>query len=114
MFKQGSIVIPGGVAFDNKYYAVKLTSIASANTLAQFTTGTVITGGTSGVVAEIVSTDALSGSDPDTLYVKYKRQVSNNTSSVFSDGETITGSNSDSVQFISCCQYNCYRFCCDR
>ena len=23
MFKQGSIVIPGGVAFDDKYYAVK-------------------------------------------------------------------------------------------
>ena len=39
MFKQGSIVIPGGVAFDDKYYAVKLTSISSSNTLAQFTTG---------------------------------------------------------------------------
>ena len=97
MFKQGSIVIPGGVAFDDKYYAVKLTSIASANTLAQFTTGTIITGGTSGVVAEIINTDALSGSDPDTLYVKYEKTGSNNTSFVFSDGETITGTNSDSV-----------------
>ena len=97
MFKQGSIVIPGGVAFDNKYYAVKLTSIASANTLAQFTIGTIITGGTSGVVAEIVGTDALSGSDPDTLYVKYEKTGSNNTSFVFSNSETITGTNSDSV-----------------
>ena len=97
MFKQGSIVIPGGVAFDDKYYAVKLTSIASANTLAQFTTGTIITGGTSGVVAEIINTDALSGSDPDTLYVKYEKTGTNNTSFVFSDGETITGTNSDSV-----------------
>ena len=97
MFKQGSIVIPGGVAFDDKYYAVKLTSIASANTLAQFTTGTIITGGTSGVVAEIVNTAALSGSDPDTLYVKYEKTGTNNTSFVFSDGETITGTNSDST-----------------
>jgi len=97
MFKQGSIVIPGGVAFDDKYYAVKLTSIASANTLAQFTTGTIITGGTSGVVAEITGTDALSGSDPDTLYVKYEKTGTNNTAFVFSDGETITGTNSDSV-----------------
>ena len=103
VFKQGSIVIPGGVAFDNKYYAVKLTSIASANTLAQFTTGTIITGGTSGVVAEIVGTDALSGSDPDTLYVKYEKTGSNNTSFVFSDGETITGTNSDSVSLSCVC-----------
>jgi hypothetical protein len=95
--KQGSIVIPGGVAFDDKYYAVKLTSIASANTLTQFTTGTIITGGTSGVVAEIINTEALSGSDPNTLYVKYEKTGSNNTSFVFSDGETITGTNSDSV-----------------
>ena len=104
MFKQGSIVIPGGVAFDNKYYAVKLTSIDSSNTLAQFTTGTVITGGTSGVVAEIVGTDALVSSDPDTLYVKYTKTGSNNTSAVFTDGETITGSNSDSVSLSCVCQ----------
>ena len=97
MFKQGSIVIPGGVAFDDKYYAVKLTSIASANTLAQFTVGTILTGGTSGVTAEVVNTVALSGSDPDTLYVKYNKTGTNNTSAVFSDGETITGTNSDSV-----------------
>ena len=113
MFKQGSIVIPGGVAFDDRYYAVKLTSIDSSNTLAQFTTGTIITGGTSGVVAEIINTAALSGSDPDTLYVKYEKTGTNNTAFVFSDGETITGTNSDSVA-LSAVKYHCYRFCCDR
>ena len=97
VFKQGAIVIPGGVGFDDKYYAVKLTSIDSSNTLAQFTVGTILTGGTSGVVAEITKTDALSGSDPDTLYVKYEKTGTNNTAFVFSDGETITGTNSDSV-----------------
>ena len=97
VFKQGSIVIPGGVAFDDKYYAVKLTSIASANTLAQFTTDTVLTGGSSGVKARIVGTDALSGSDPDTLYVKYNDSGTNNTNTAFAHGETITGTNSASV-----------------
>ena len=101
MFKQGSIVIPGGVAFDKKHYAVKLTSIAVSNTLAQFTTGTIITGGTSGVVAEVIGTDALVSSDPATLYVKYQKTGTNNTSFVFTDGETITGINSDSVA-VSC------------
>ena len=97
VFKHGSMVIPGNIGLDLEYYAVKLTSIASGNTLAQFTTGTIITGGTSGVVAEIIGTDALSGSDPDTLYVKYEATGTNNTAFVFSDGETITGTNSDSV-----------------
>ena len=41
--------------------------------------------------------DTLSGSGTDTLYVKYEKTGSNNTSFVFSDGETITGTNSDSV-----------------
>ncbi len=97
IFKHGSMVIPGNIGLDLEYYAVKLTSIDSSNTLAQFTTGTILTGGTSGVTAEIVNTVALSGSDPDTLYVKYNKTGTNNTAAVFSDGETITGTNSDSV-----------------
>ena len=97
VFKHGSMVIPGNIGLDLEYYAVKLTSIDSSNTLAQFTTGTILTGGTSGVVAEIVNNVALSGSDPDTLYVKYNKTGTNNTAAVFSDGETITGTNSDSV-----------------
>ena len=91
------MVIPGNIGLDLEYYAVKLTSIDSSNTLAQFTTGTILTGGTSGVTAEVVNTVALSGSDPDTIYVKYNHTGTNNTAAVFSDGETITGTNSDSV-----------------
>ena len=48
----------GQVSIDTNYYAVKLTSIDSSNTLAQFTTGTILTGGTSGVTAEITKTVA--------------------------------------------------------
>ena len=115
MFKQGSIVIPGGVAFDNKYYAVKLTSIASSNTLAQFTTGTVITGGTSGVVAEIVGTDALVSSDPAYSLCKIlQRQDTNNTSARIHRWRNNYRYPTVIVYAVSCvCQYNCYRFCCD-
>ena len=97
LFKKGAMIIPGQVSIDTDYYSIKLTSISSSNTLAQFTTGTVLTGGTSGVIAEITGTDATDGTDPNTLYVKYNKTGTNNTSFVFSDGETITGTNSDSV-----------------
>jgi len=97
LFEKGAMVIPGEIGYDLNYYSVKLTSIASANTLAQFTTDTVLTGGSSGVKARIVGTDALSGSDPDTLYIKYNDSGTNNTNTSFTDGETITGTNSDSV-----------------
>ena len=97
LFEKGAMVIPGEIGYDLNYYAVKLTSIASANTLAQFTTDTVLTGGSSGVKARIIGTDALSGSDPDTLYVKYNDSGTNNANSAFTHGETITATNSDSV-----------------
>ena len=97
LFEKGAMIIPGEIGYDLNYYAVKLTSIASANTLAQFTTDTVLTGGSSGVKARIIGTDALSGSDPDTLYIKYNDSGTNNTNTQFTHGETITGTNSDSV-----------------
>ena len=97
LFEKGAMVIPGEIGYDLNYYSVKLTSIASSNTLAQFTTDTVLTGGSSGVRAVVVNTDPLSGSDPDTLYVKYLDSGTNNTRTSFTDGETITGINSDTV-----------------
>jgi len=97
LFEKGAMIIPGEIGYDLNYYSIKLTSIASSNTLAQFTTDTVLTGGSSGVKARIIGTDALSGSDPDTLYVKYNDSGTNNTNTAFTHGETITGTNSDSV-----------------
>ncbi len=97
LFKQGAMIIPGQVSIDTSYYAVKLTSLASGNTLAQFTNGTILTGGSSGVTAEIVNTVATDGTDPDTLYVKYNKTGTDNADLVFTNGETLTGTNSDSV-----------------
>ncbi|MDA9881785.1 DUF4815 domain-containing protein [Crocinitomicaceae bacterium] len=97
LFKQGAMIIPGQVSIDTSYYAVKLTSLGSGNTLAQFTTGTILTGGTSGVTAEIVNTVATDGTDPDTIFVKYNKTGTDNADLVFADGESLTGTNSDSV-----------------
>ena len=97
-FEKGAMVIPGEIGYDLNYYAVKLSSIDSTNTLAQFTNGTVLTGGTSGITATIVNQVATDGTDPDTLFVKYtKSGGTNKNENSFTDGETITGTNSDSI-----------------
>jgi len=97
LFDKGAMIIPGEIGYDLDYYAVKLTSLGSGNTLAQFTNGTVLTGGSSGVKAEVVNTAATDGTDPDTVFVKYRDSGTSKTATSFSNGETITGTNSDSV-----------------
>ena len=89
-FKSGAMVIPGQVSIDTSYYAVKLTSksISSLDTY----NNTTVTGGTSGVIAQVIGVAATDGTDPDTLFVKYNKTGTNNTATVFSDGETITSS----------------------
>jgi hypothetical protein len=101
IFDKGAMVIPGEIGYDLDYYAVKLTSLGFGNTLAQFTNGTILTGGTSGVTAEVVNTVATDGTDPDTLYVKYRDSGTSKTATSFSGGETLTGTNSDAVG-VSC------------
>jgi len=97
-FEKGAMVIPGEIGYDLNYYAVKLSSIDSTNTLAHFTNGTVLTGTTSGITATIVNQVATDGTDPDTLFVKYtKSGGTNKNQNSFGDGETITGTNSDSI-----------------
>ena len=72
-----------------------------------------MTGGTSGVVADVVNFVATDGTDPDTLFVKYRNSGTDNASDKFTDGETITSghsSNSDSCKFLCnwfCCKHRC-------
>ena len=87
IFEKGAMVIPGEIGFDLDYYAVKLTSKTYA-TVAEYV-GKQITGVTSGVVGICVNAVATDGTDPDTLYVKYNKTGTNNTSLVFTNGETI-------------------------
>jgi hypothetical protein len=88
LFEQGAMVIPGEIGFDLDYSAIKLTSKTAATVSAYI--GSTLTGNTSGVVATCVNAVVTDGTDPDTLYVKYLKTGTNNTSSVFTAGETIT------------------------
>src|SRR6056300_1534735 len=88
LFKQGAMVIPGQVSIDTNYTAVKLTS-KSASSIDTYN-GSTITGGTSGVIAEVIGVAATDGTDPDTLFVKYNKTGTDNSAVVFTDGETIT------------------------
>src|SRR5210317_1122574 len=94
LFKQGAMVIPGQVSIDTNYTSVKLTS-KSASNISDYN-GSTVTGGTSGVVAEVVGVAATDGTDPDTLYVKYNKTGTDNADLVFTDGETITSDASGS------------------
>jgi len=89
-FKKGAMVIPGEIAFDVNYYAVKLSSIESGVSLSSFN-GITITGGTSGVQARVVNVVATDGTDPNTLYVKYIDSGTSKTATAFSNGETLSG-----------------------
>ena len=101
MFQHGAMVIPGQISFDNLYFAVKLTSFTG--TLTNYNNNT-ITGATSGVVADVVGTAATDGTDPDTLFVKYRNSGTANDADKFTDGETITsGHSSASTAVVSTC-----------
>ena len=95
-FKEGTIVIPGSVGYDPEYYAVKIQSTYGADTVADYLStyvGSVITGATSGVTAEVIGyvvADSATG-DPDTLFVKYvSTSTIDNATATFSDDETIS------------------------
>ena len=85
-FNDGSRVVGGKVSLNTEYDFIKLTSTSSVNEF----NGTTITGGTSGVQADVLQTVAATGSDPDTLYIKYKNTGTNKTTKLFANGESIT------------------------
>ena len=91
VFQHGAMVVPGQVEPDMYYEAVKLTSFNG--TLTNYN-GNTLTGGTSGVVADVVNVVATDGTDPDTLFVKYKNSGTDNASNAFTDGETLTSGHS--------------------
>ena len=101
MFEHGAMIIPGAISFDFRYYAIKLTSFTG--TLTNYN-GNTVTGGTSGVVADVVGVSATDGTDPDTLFVKYRNSGTANDADTFTDGETITsGHSSGSTAVVSTC-----------
>jgi len=101
MFKHGAMVVSGEANYDLRYYAVKLTSFTGTLSLYK---GSTLTGGTSGLVADVIEVVATDGTDPDTLFVKYRNSGTDNVTVKFTDGETVTsGQTLASTAVVSTC-----------
>ena len=89
IFKEGAVVKPGGLSINTNYEFVKLDGTSTSFTA---TVGDILTGGTSGVKAEVLEVVAATGGDPATFYVKYVNttSVTNATTTPrFSAGESL-------------------------
>ena len=95
MFKEGSVVIPGGITFDDQYSAVKLSPLQfgiDVSIYASELVDKVIEGRSSGITATVQQVVLPNGSDVEylTLYVKYSSSSPENFSSdVFTNGESL-------------------------
>jgi hypothetical protein len=94
-FKEGSMVIPGQIGYDDQYYSVEIDEshlgIPISSYIDKFI-GKSIRGENSGVIAEVENyiTNEQSDRGNYTLYVKYKSSSSNNfTTRTFIDGENL-------------------------
>ena len=94
--KKGRLLFQAVWGMTLKYYAVKIQSTYGADTVADYLSsynGSVITGSTSGVTAEVIGysvADSTTG-DPDTLFVKYvSTSTVDNATVTFTDDELIS------------------------
>ena len=94
IFKQGSVVIPGNIVFDNSYNSVKLNATNFGIDISVYLDkfiGKTITGKISNVSATIEKI-ALPNTDPIddiTIYVKYIDSDNNFNNSIFENGEAL-------------------------
>ena len=99
IFKEGSVVIPGQLSYDNPFYAVQIESSFNGNPISLYfdnLLGKTIRGASSGVSAKIVyllkNTDSEKGNY--TLYVQYLESGGADfTDKVFNSGETLLTEN---------------------
>lgn len=87
-FKQGSIVVPGEIKYENKYEYVKVSSFTNNLSITDYI-GSKMTGSSSGVVATVINATLETETDSATLYVKYENSGNSRISEKFSEGETI-------------------------
>ena len=71
IFKEGAAVNPGGLVINSNYEFIKITDASFPADIK----GTEFTGQTSGVIVRVLDTFASSGSDPNTLYVRYTNSI---------------------------------------
>ena len=95
IFKEGSVVIPGGVAFDKQFQAVKLNTSNYGIDISVYINnfiGKKITGDVSGVSALVKFVALPNGADvtDPTIYVTYLSADSSSDITTFTDGESLS------------------------
>ena len=95
IFKEGSMVIPGQISYNNAYYSLQLASTFGGEdiVLNQFfneTAPVTITGSTSGVKAKIIGFKAGTSTTQPILYYQYIQSGSDNQQIQFDNSENIT------------------------
>ena len=104
IFKEGSMVIPGNIAFDNQFYAIKLSPTQYGVDITSYIEkykGKRITGQTSGITAFVQFVQLpLKNTDVEnvTLYVKYLNSDSDFNINQFSNNELLYSDESISYQ----------------
>jgi len=92
-FKEGSVVIPGNIVYDNQFHAVKLNSLQYGVDISKYLNnyiGKKITGQVSGITATIKLIEfSNSENDSPTIYVKYLNSDSNFEINSFQDNEEL-------------------------
>ena len=94
IFKEGSVIIPGNVTFDNNFFAVKLNPLNFGVDISLYLSefvGKKVTGQSSGISAIIqyVSLPNKIDIEYPTIFVKYIDSDSNNQFNPFTDGESL-------------------------
>jgi hypothetical protein len=94
IFKEGSVVIPGGVTYDGDYFAVRLDSTHLGIDIELYLkqlVGKRIKGQNSGITAKVINyiTGSTSISSDPTIYVKYLVPGPSNEFSFFQDNELL-------------------------
>jgi len=99
IFKEGSVVIPGGIGYDTQYNAVKLNSTNFNIDISVYIDnfiGKRIIGSESGIEAVVKFVSLPDGGDVEntTLYVTYLSADNNSQYTTFVDGETLSATES--------------------
>jgi hypothetical protein len=104
IFREGAMVIPGQVSVDTSISFVKLESSFSSiltDSIIENLVGLTLENST-GLQAEVIFYSKSNGSDPATLFVRYKNSGSGGTEKVFASGDILTDINQTfSVQTLS-------------
>ena len=93
VFKQGAMVLPGQISYDDTFNYVKVQPTyngVSVDTYIEEIVGYILVGNTTGVKGKVVYAAPSTTTDSPTLYIKYIESGTNNVTKTFAENEILT------------------------